>query len=90
MKTADKTNRYVLFAVIIAILTAAYFTLFRTGTVHFLEDSNALKQWFQNLGLVGPMAIISLMAMAIIMSPVPSAPIALAAGAVYGHSAGTI
>jgi len=62
----------------------------RTDAVSFLQDGAALKQWIQQLGIVGPLVIIGLMIVAIIMSPIPSAPIALAAGAVYGHTAGTV
>lgn len=42
------------------------------------------------LGWLGPFAIISLMTLAVVLSPIPSAPIALAAGAVYGHTWGTV
>jgi uncharacterized membrane protein YdjX (TVP38/TMEM64 family) len=40
--------------------------------------------------MVGPLAIIGLLAMAIVLNPIPSAPIALAAGAAYGHLWGTV
>lgn len=38
-----------------------------------------------DLGLWGPLAVIALMTLAVRVSPIPSAPIALAAGAAYGH-----
>jgi len=41
------------------------------------------------LGMAGPLAIVALMVIAILVSPIPSAPIALAAGALYGHTWGT-
>ena len=41
------------------------------------------------LGMWGPLLIVAMMTLAIVASPVPSAPIALAAGAVYGHVLGT-
>ncbi|HSM41952.1 MAG TPA: VTT domain-containing protein [Afifellaceae bacterium] len=41
-------------------------------------------------GFWGPMVIIGMMTVAVVASPVPSAPIALAAGAAYGHTWGTI
>jgi uncharacterized membrane protein YdjX (TVP38/TMEM64 family) len=41
------------------------------------------------LGMAGPLAIVALMIVAILVSPIPSAPIALAAGALYGHTWGT-
>ena len=36
------------------------------------------------------MAIVALMTVAVVASPIPSAPIALASGAAYGHYAGTL
>ncbi|MGJ5619083.1 TVP38/TMEM64 family protein [Sulfitobacter sp. MF3-043] len=41
-------------------------------------------------GAWGPILIVVLMSTAIVATPIPSAPIALAAGAAYGHTLGTI
>lgn len=41
-------------------------------------------------GLWGPVLIVLLMTIAVVASPIPSAPVALAAGAAYGHLAGTV
>ncbi len=41
-------------------------------------------------GAWGPLAVVGLMTLAVVMSPIPSAPIALAAGAAYGHLWGTV
>ena len=41
-------------------------------------------------GFWGPALIVFLMCAAVVFSPIPSAPIALAAGAVYGHTTGSI
>lgn len=41
-------------------------------------------------GMAGPLVIIAAIATAIVFSPLPSAPIAMAAGAIYGHFEGTI
>jgi uncharacterized membrane protein YdjX (TVP38/TMEM64 family) len=48
------------------------------------------RQWVEWARPAGPLAIIGLMTFAIVFSPLPSAPIALAAGAIYGHIWGTI
>lgn len=55
-----------------------------------LPDSAALRQYFQGLGFWGPLAVIGSMTVAILVSPIPSAPIALAAGAIYGHFWGSL
>jgi uncharacterized membrane protein YdjX (TVP38/TMEM64 family) len=54
-----------------------------------LLDGRALRQFIIGLGVAGPLAVIGLMTLAILVSPIPSAPIALAAGAAYGHTWGT-
>jgi uncharacterized membrane protein YdjX (TVP38/TMEM64 family) len=90
MKLPQNTIQLLLLGGIIATLAAAYAVLSHTGATAFLENDAALKQWLQELGAIGPLAIIGLMTLAIVLSPLPSAPIALAAGAAYGHTAGTV
>ncbi|HEX9803112.1 MAG TPA: TVP38/TMEM64 family protein [Gammaproteobacteria bacterium] len=90
MKLPQNTIQFLLLGGIITTLAAAYAVLSYTGATAFLENDAALKQWLQELGAIGPLAIIGLMTLAIVMSPLPSAPIALAAGAAYGHTAGTV
>ncbi|MGB7299970.1 MAG: TVP38/TMEM64 family protein [Burkholderiaceae bacterium] len=64
--------------------------LWRTGMLNQLLVSNSLEQTVTQLGQVGPLLVIALMAIAIVMTPIPSAPIALASGAAYGHLWGTV
>ena len=68
---------------------AGYRLLDQTGTLAILSDGHALRQFIVALGAAGPLAVIGLMSLAILVSPIPSAPIALAAGAAYGHTWGT-
>lgn len=49
-----------------------------------------ISGWVDTAGAWGPLIIIALMTIAIVAAPIPSAPIALAAGAAYGHTLGTI
>lgn len=55
-----------------------------------LLDREALEALVARAGIWGPLLIIGLVAVAVVASPIPSAPIALAAGAAYGHVWGTI
>ncbi|AML53400.1 TVP38/TMEM64 family protein [Falsihalocynthiibacter arcticus] len=55
-----------------------------------LPDAEEMTAWIKNLGVLGPLAIIGLMTLAVVASPIPSAPIAVAAGAAYGKMAGMI
>ena len=75
---------------ILMALVAAYWVLRESGALSIILDGAALRDWISQLGLLGPAAIIGLMAFAILVSPIPSAPIAIAAGAAYGHTWGTL
>lgn len=75
---------------VIICLLILYAMLFQTGKIEQFKDAFIIKQWLQELGIAGPVLIISVMTLAIVLSPIPSAPIAMAAGAAYGHTEGTI
>lgn len=75
---------------IVALLAAAYWLLHETGALTTIMDAAALRDHMTRLGAWGPLTVIALMVLAIMVSPIPSAPIALAAGAVYGHIWGTV
>jgi uncharacterized membrane protein YdjX (TVP38/TMEM64 family) len=55
-----------------------------------LLDGERLERLVEHAGLWGPVLIVTLMTVAVVASPIPSAPIALAAGAAYGHLWGTV
>jgi len=55
-----------------------------------LMDRETLEALVARSGIWGPVLIIGLMTVAVVASPIPSAPIALAAGAAYGHLWGTV
>ena len=70
-------------------MAALYWWLDSSGAMAAILDGEALRQHIVGLGAVGPLAVVGLMTLAILVSPIPSAPIALAAGAAYGHTWGT-
>jgi len=55
-----------------------------------LMDGERLEMLVARAGLWGPVLVVTLMTVAVVASPIPSAPIALAAGAAYGHVWGTV
>ncbi|MGE3292602.1 MAG: TVP38/TMEM64 family protein [Geminicoccaceae bacterium] len=55
-----------------------------------LLEPQRLETLVARAGLWGPVLIVTLMTIAVVASPIPSAPIALAAGAAYGHLWGTV
>jgi uncharacterized membrane protein YdjX (TVP38/TMEM64 family) len=75
---------------LIATLVATYFVLASSNLVELLTDVELLIVKVRDFGNFGPLLLIALMALAIVFNPLPSAPVALAAGAVYGHTFGTI
>jgi uncharacterized membrane protein YdjX (TVP38/TMEM64 family) len=55
-----------------------------------LLDGETLGALVARAGYWGPVLIVAFMIVAVVASPIPSAPIALAAGAAYGHFWGTV
>ena len=75
---------------VVAALAGLYWSLEHTGLLATLTDGRELRQIIAGLGAAGPLAVVGFMTLAILVSPIPSAPIALAAGAAYGHTWGTL
>ncbi|PCH71283.1 MAG: hypothetical protein COC12_07525 [Rhodobacteraceae bacterium] len=77
------------FLVLVALAIALAWGL---GWVDFSGQglsAETIQQWVAQAGAFGPVIVILLMIIAVVASPIPSAPIALAAGAAYGHTYGT-
>ncbi|MES1945342.1 SNARE-like protein [Salinisphaera sp. PC39] len=72
------------------VFAVAALVLWQTGLLAQALDGETLERLVTGLGPAGPALIVGLMTVAIVMSPIPSAPIALAAGAAYGHGWGTL
>lgn len=81
--------KIVIAGVLVLALAGTYWLLRETGALAVILDGQALREFVMGLGMAGPIAIVALMIFAILVSPIPSAPIALAAGALYGHAWGT-
>lgn len=71
-------------------LIAAYWLLRETGVLGTIVDEQRLREWIEDLGAWGPFAVVVPMTLAILVSPIPSAPVAMATGAAYGHGWGTL
>jgi len=69
----------VLVTVIVGLAVAAFPT-----TAPGMMNAARVRDMVAGLGMFGPLALIGLMVLAIVVSPVPSGPIAVAAGALYG------
>ena len=87
----DRKRTKILLTVLILVgLVAAYGALSWSGALDEMMNSETLRKHVENLGLFGPLGVVILMSLAIVLNPIPSAPIALAAGAAYGHFWGTV
>ena len=75
---------------VVAVLLGAYGILSLSGALTTIADGTTLERIVVQLGFLGPLAIIGLLSTAIVLNPIPSAPIALAAGAAYSHIWGTV
>jgi len=75
---------------LLVTLAVIYFQLVNSNLADLFTDIHKLVIKAQSLGIYGPLLFIGLMVLAIVFNPLPSAPVALAAGAVYGHTLGTV
>lgn len=75
---------------LLVALATTYWILLETGALSTVTNKAELREWISQLGYWGPAAIIALMITAIVLSPIPSAPIAMVAGAIYGSQWGTV
>jgi len=75
---------------IVAALAATYWLLHESGMLMTILNGAELRERVAQLGTWGPLLVIGLMVLAILVSPIPSGPIAVAAGAAYGHAWGTL
>jgi uncharacterized membrane protein YdjX (TVP38/TMEM64 family) len=69
---------------VVVLLGALWWLLAASGVLARLGDVAALRAWIDGLGVLGPFAVIGLMAANIVASPIPGGPILIAAGAAYG------
>ncbi len=67
-----------------------YIGMMTLGAGEILADLGALRDALRATGTFGPLAVMSLMTVAVVLSPLPSAPVALVSGALYGHTWGTV
>ena len=71
-------------------LAGGYVALINSSHGELFSNMDLLVERIRQSAYLGPLLVISLMAIAVVFNPLPSAPIALAAGAVYGHTTGTL
>ncbi len=83
-------KKLIIFVSFLLLTIFVFIQTMESGLLDVLKNQERLSGIFKELGLIGPVAIISLIAFAIIITPIPSAPVAIVSGALYGHTFGTI
>lgn len=93
-QTPENHTKQIRFSLLLAflilfLLVAGFLVVEKSGITDLILNMDYLISYMQSLGAGGPLLVIGLMILAIVFNPLPSAPIALASGAVYGHLWGT-
>ena len=76
--------------VLLIILGILYWIASKQDILSKFEDSSAIQEYISHLGIWGPFMLIICMVVAIVLSPLPSAPLAIAAGYTFGPITGAI
>jgi uncharacterized membrane protein YdjX (TVP38/TMEM64 family) len=90
MAILKPVHRLALTIAAFAVLAGIYLALDDSEFFRLFAEPRLLAASIRDMQVLGPLLIIGLMCIAIVLNPLPSAPIALAAGAVYGHTLGTV
>lgn len=77
-------------AIVALILAVVAWFLWGPADLASMMTRDSLERLVTRAGPWGPVAVVGLMTLAVVASPIPSAPIAVAAGAAYGHVWGTV
>tara|TARA_R110000787_G_scaffold63679_11_gene144042 strand:- start:136422 stop:137105 length:684 start_codon:yes stop_codon:yes gene_type:complete len=85
-----KHIRILLIVFLLGVLGVGWWMAASSGTIADFYEPQRIRELVDEAGFYGPLLVMAIMAAAIVFSPLPSAPIALAAGAAYGHTWGTI
>lgn len=75
---------------VLALLSGLYLTASESTLGTLFSKPEELVAILRQQGPYGALIIIGLMTIAVVMNPLPSAPVALASGAVFGHTWGTV
>lgn len=84
------SSKFLLLILLSCIALLIFWLLYRYDVMDKYQDGTQLKLLVESYGAAGPIIIIFLMTTAILVSPLPSAPIAIASGAAYGHFWGSL
>lgn len=78
--------KWVLAMVVLSASASVYWFVARDN----LLTPETIRARIEGWGILGPLVVVMLMLVAVVITPIPSAPIALASGAIYGHAWGAL
>ncbi|GJL56350.1 MAG: hypothetical protein NPIRA02_34820 [Nitrospirales bacterium] len=73
----------------VIILACAYWAFNNSEFTDFVQP-NRLVEFIQSFGVIAPVVFVGIMALAVVVSPIPSIPLDLAAGVAFGPWLGTL
>ena len=76
--------------VLLALLMVIYLFANSSGYLEKFTDKQKMEAFVLGLGYWGPLAIIGLITLAVVFSPIPSAPVGVTSGLIYGKFWGTV
>ena len=71
------------------ILAVAYWMIHQYDMTEYLQPAR-FAEFIQSFGVLAPLVFVGIMALAVVVSPIPSLPLDLAAGAAFGPFLGTV
>lgn len=83
-RNVTMSKRAVLATLLVVAIIAALTLPVLLEAKHPVLSEAWVRDAVESMGIAGPLALIGLMVLAIVASPIPSGPIAVAAGALYG------
>ena len=89
MRKSIKLNGYLKIVFIVLIVIAVIILQYRWDLASFFKSDN-IKQWLNAAGSLAPLLYIGVVMAAVVISPIPSLPLDIAAGAFFGPFLGTV
>ena len=83
-------NKLILKGSLILIVIMTLFWVESYYEVSLLLQPDKISKWLNDAGSLAPLLFIGVMAAAVVISPIPSLPLDIAAGTVFGPIAGTL
>ncbi len=85
-----KINKFILKVCLILIVIVLLLWIESYFEISLLLQPDRISQWLNDAGPMAPLLFIGVMAAAVVISPIPSLPLDIAAGTVFGPIAGTL